>query len=41
MIIIIIFLKVNLKKLDYQIKINKSKFIYNSSNFNKVNFYND
>ena len=36
----IIFFKVNFKKLDYQIKINdKSKFIYNSSN--KVNLYND
>ena len=36
----IIFFKVNFKKLDYQIKINdKSKFIYNSSN--KVIFYND
>ena len=36
----IIFLKVNFKKLDYKIKNNdKSKFIFNSSN--KVNFYND
>ena len=36
----IIFFKVNFKKLDYQIKIiDKSKFIFNSSN--KFNFYND
>ena len=35
----ILFLKVNFKKLGYQIKINdKSKFIYIFSN--KVNFYN-
>ena len=36
----IIFFKVNFKKLDYQIKINdKTKFIYNSSN--KFNLYID
>ena len=38
--ILIIFFKVNFKKLDYQIKIiDKSKFIFNSSN--KVISYNN